>query len=227
MITKEYKISEIIDSMASGEIILSPITLGDNDTSVTITSSNIQDALYNYSEWSVITKTVETGGVMPITHPFKDLWERFININKHSYDRVTLALYTEYSPIDNYDKHSEITHIKGEQKTTNVIAERNDESNIPIHTVHEYETSVDNLTPNESRKSTADAYIDKYKRGGGTDTSTQQTYTDTDKEYTHGNIGVAKSSDIAKEEVIFRLTYNLITIIIDDFIRENCYLFEG
>lgn len=242
MLYNEYKISEIIDTSAQGTRTYSAVTLGDSDTNVIVSVDMIENAFMSYTNWTVETKTPETGGVIPIDHPFKILWDSFIKRRKRSYDRIAIALWTDYSPIDNYDKHSDITTKNPEITTTNDIGSRTnsdtwgartDSDTIATKTVHNKETAYNNLTANESETTVADGYVDSYTKGGGTDSHTLGGATDTSKvsahnvevtEYTHGNIGVEKSSNIAKEEIIFRLGYDLANIIVADFITEYCYL---
>lgn len=224
MLYKEYKISEIIDTSAQGTTTYSAIILGDNDVTVTVSQDMIENAFMSYTEWTVETKTPETGGVMPITHPFKQLWDAYIKRRKRSYDRIAVALYTDYSPIDNYDKHSDITTKNPEVTTTNVIASRTDSSTLGTRTTHNKETAYNDLTPKEAEQIIQDGVTDSATRGGGTDTSTISSHNVEVTEYTHGNIGVEKSSNIAKEEINFRLAYDLAAIIVADFITEYCYL---
>lgn len=224
MLYKEYKISEIIDTSAQGTTTYSAIILGDNDVTVTVSQDMIENAFMPYTEWTVETKTPETGGVMPITHPFKLLWDAYIKRRKRSYDRIAVALYTDYSPIDNYDKHSDITTKNPEVSTTNVIASRTDSSTLGTRTTHNKETAYNDLTPKEAEQIIQDGVTDSATRGGGTDTSTISAHNIEVTEYTHGNIGVEKSSNIAKEEINFRIAYDLAAIIVADFITEYCYL---
>lgn len=224
MLYKEYKISEIIDTSAQGTTTYSAIILGDNDVTVTVSQDMIENAFMSYTEWTVETKIPETGGVMPITHPFKQLWDAYIKRRKRSYDRIAVALYTDYSPIDNYDKHSDITTKNPEVTTTNVIASRTDSNTLGTRTTHTKETAYNDLTPKEAEQLIQDGVTDSATRGGGTDTSTISSHNVEVTEYTHGNIGVEKSSNIAKEEVNFRIAYDLAAIIVADFITEYCYL---
>lgn len=224
MLYKEYKISEIIDTSAQGTTTYSAIILGDNDVTVTVSQDMIENAFMSYTEWTVETKIPETGGVMPITHPFKQLWDAYIKRRKRSYDRIAVALYTDYSPIDNYDKHSDITTKNPEVTTTNVIASRTDSSTLGTRTTHNKETAYNDLNPKEAEQIIQDGVTDSATRGGGTDTSTISSHNVEVTEYTHGNIGVEKSSNIAKEEINFRLAYDLAAIIVADFITEYCYL---
>lgn len=224
MLYKEYKISEIIDTSAQGTATYSAVILGDNDVTVTVSQDMIENAFMSYTNWTVETKTPETGGVMSITHPFKLLWDAYIKRRKRSYDRIAVALYTDYSPIDNYDKHSDITTKNPEVTTTNVIASRTDSSTLGTRTTHNKETAYNDLTPKEAEQIIQDGVTDSATRGGGTDTSTISSHNVEVTEYTHGNIGVEKSSNIAKEEINFRIAYDLAAIIVADFVIEYCYL---
>lgn len=226
MIKTEVKISDICDQYGRGEIIISNMTFGDTDTSITVTGNEIIDTLMNnYSDWVVIVKTSESG-IMPLGTPFERLWTHFISTHKRSYDRVAVALYTDYSPIDNYDKHTEITIKNPLVETETELGARHTEDDIPIHRVTSKETAYNNLTGNESGVTETAAYIDKHDVRAVTDKVSVKAHNVTTEDYTHGNIGVEKSSNIAKEEILFRLSYSLVNIIVNDFITRYCYLWN-
>lgn len=226
MIKTETKISDICDQYGRGEIIISNMTFGDDDTSITVRGNEIVDTLMNnYSEWVVMLKTPESG-VMPLGSPFERLWTHFISTHKRSYDRVAVALYTDYSPIDNYDRHSEITVKNPLVETEVTMGARHSEDNIPIHRVTTKETAYTNLTGNEASSTETAAYKDEHDTNSVTDTTSVKAHNVTTEDYTHGNIGVEKSSNIAKEEILFRLGYSLADIIVGDFITRYCYLWE-
>lgn len=117
-------------------------------------------------------------------------WNRFVRIHTHDFERMYTALTAEYSPIENYDKYSEIKN----EGTTGA------NSNEPF-TTRTYQVSDDTVN-----KSGDNAFIPQTKVSteGKTDTS------NTMNEHTHGNIGVTKSSDMVRDEIALRTQYNLI-----------------
>jgi len=242
--SKDIKLSDIYESYIVTPSGLSSIalSLGDSDTTVTVSSADIMNVFSNYLSWLMPYHYSDSGTEPTDLQSFISKWSAFTTRKKRSYDRVAIALYTDYSPIDNYDKHSDITTKNPEITTTNVIASRTDSDVIASRTdsdviatktVHNKETAYNNLTANEDSQTVADGFTDSYTRGGGTDSHTRGGGTDTSSvnahnveviEYTHGNIGVEKSSNIAREEIIFRIGYDLANIIVSDFITEYCYL---
>ena len=109
-------------------------------------------------------------------------WNRFVRIHTHDFERMYTALTAEYSPIENYDKYSVITN----EGSTGANA------NSPF-TTRTYQVSDLAFIPQT-----------KVSTDGKTDTSNTMT------EHTHGNIGVTKSSDMARDEIALRTQYNLI-----------------
>lgn len=242
--SKDVKLSDVYESylITPTDFNTLTVTLGDTDTTVTLSPSDLMNVFSNYLSWSMPFPYSDTTTEPTDTTAFITRFNAFATRKKRSYDRVAVALWTDYSPIDNYDKHSDITTKNPEITTTNVIASRTDSDviasrtdsdTIATKTVHNKETAYNNLTANESETTVADGYTDSYTKGGGTDSHTRGGGTDTSRvnahnveviEYTHGNIGVEKSSNIAKEEIVFRLGYDLANIIVADFITEYCYL---
>lgn len=124
---------------------------------------------------------------------------RFISVHTHDFERMYTALYKNYDPLENYDKHSIITDD----------GETGAPSNAPI-TVESFQVAddtVNSVTP----------YIPESKAltHGKTEIDNERT------EYTHGNIGVTKSTDMLRDEVETRIQYNLITAICRMFADEE------
>lgn len=120
-------------------------------------------------------------------------WNRYVNIHQHDFERMYTALYSEYNPIENYDKNSTITN--------NGSTGANPENPFVTRT---YQVADDTVNNNGDS-----AYIpqNKVATEGKTDTSNTMT------EHTHGNIGVTKSSDMVRDEVALRTQYNLVETI--------------
>jgi len=117
-------------------------------------------------------------------------WNRFVRIHTHDFERMYTALMSDYNPIENYDKHSEITN----NGSTGANA------NTPF-TTRTYQVSDD--TVNAAGDG---AFIPQTKVSTEGKTDTTNTMT----EHTHGNIGVTKSSDMVRDEIALRTQYNLI-----------------
>lgn len=124
-------------------------------------------------------------------------WERFCRIHLHDFERIYTALFTDYAPLENYDKNSTIEN----NGSTGANAEN------PF-TTRLYQVSDD--TVNNSGDS---AFIPQTKTTSEGKTDTNNTMT----EHTHGNIGVTKSTDMLRDEVITRIQYSLIETIVRMF----------
>lgn len=242
--SKELKISDMYEGylVQPTDYNSMALTLGDSDITVNVSVDDIMNVFSNNLSWRMPYTYSDAGTEPTELSAFISKWASFTTRRKRSYDRVAVALYTDYSPIDNYDKHSDITTVNPKVTTTNIYASRTnsdtyasrtDSDTIATKTVHNKETAYNNLTPNEASQTVADGFTDSYTKGGGTDSHTLGGGTDTSEiaahdvkviEYTHGNIGVEKSSNIAKEEILFRLGFDLANIIVSDFITEYCYL---
>lgn len=124
-------------------------------------------------------------------------WTRFVRIHTHDLERIYTALYTEYSPLENYDKNSTITNVG----STGANSEN------PF-TTRLYQVSDDTVNNTGD-----DAFIPQTKTTSEGKTDTNNTMT----EHTHGNIGVTKSTDMLRDEVVTRIQYSLIETIVRMF----------
>lgn len=160
------------------------ITLFDNAENETVISGDdiFYTLMHDYSKFHVYS--AET------LIDFMFDWNRFVRIHTHDFERMYTALMSDYNPIENYDKHSEITN--------NGSTGANADSPFTTRT---YQVSDD--TVNETGDG---AFIPQTKVSteGKTDTS------NTMNEHTHGNIGVVQSTDMVRNEIALRTQYNLI-----------------
>lgn len=126
-------------------------------------------------------------------------WERFRDLHIHDFERMYRALYKDYDPLENYDKHSTITDD----------GETGAPSDAPL-TVESFQVADDTVN-------SATPYIPETKATthGKTEIDNERT------EYTHGNIGVTKSTDMLRDEVETRIHYNFITAICHMFADEE------
>lgn len=124
---------------------------------------------------------------------------RFISVHTRDFERMYTALYKDYDPLENYDKHSTITDD----------GETGAPYSAPITSLG-YQVADDTVN-------TQTPYIPETKAEtyGKTETDNERT------EYTHGNIGVTKSTDMLRDEVETRIQYNLITAICRMFADEE------
>lgn len=118
-------------------------------------------------------------------------WERFRDVHIRDFERMHLALFKDYDPLENYDKHSQIVDD----------GETGAPSSAPI-TTESYQVADDTVNSETP-------YIPESKAttSGKTEIDNERT------EHTHGNIGITKSTDMLRDEVETRILYNLITTI--------------
>ena len=126
-------------------------------------------------------------------------WERFRGVHMHDFERMYTALYKNYDPLENYDKHSLIVDD----------GETGAPSSAPLISLgyQVADDTVNSQTP----------YIpeNKAETYGKTEIDNERT------EYTHGNIGVTKSTDMLRDEVETRINYNFITALCRMFADEE------
>ena len=126
-------------------------------------------------------------------------WTRFKSVHLHEFERMYTALYTDYNPIENYDKHSEIVDD----------GETGAPSNSPI-TANMYQVSDDTVNAQSP-------FIPQ----GKTETSGKTEIDNTRTEHTHGNIGITKSTDMVMDEINARIQYDFVNIVCRMFADEE------
>lgn len=115
-------------------------------------------------------------------------WENFIGRYIHGFKRVYDTLATEYLPLENYDKISEIN-------TTGT---------------NEMSSTAENTTQATTEESQTWRNTDKNSGTSNTNGSSTNTVT----EHTHGNIGVTTNAQMAVGEISLRTEHNLADIIV-------------
>lgn len=198
--------------------------LGDNDISVTVPETVILDAFTQFESWSFYIYGFTTGMLPVYPADIEAWWQRFIYRKKRVYDRIALALYTDYGALENYDKHSTIETDSPDVVTETEYADRENTNDMASRTTRSKENAMDSLTMVEGGNIVTDAYKDTITQGGGTDTQTVKEHKITVTDNTHGNVGTTKSQEMAIDEVKMRLQYNLADIIVRDFITEYGFL---
>ena len=222
--TKDIQIKDIYEAYLTDATQFSTmaVVVGDDDINTTITPSLIFNVLQNYLSWSLPVYSVTTPTPSD-TSLFISKWLDFSSRRKTSWDRIANALLTEYAPLENYDKHSDITVKNPLVETEVTIATRTNSDVIASKTVHEKETSYQTNTGIESGSTTADGYTDTHTMGGGTDNTKVKAHNVTTEEYTHGNVGVTKNQEMAVDELKLR-EYDITKIIVNEFINEYAFL---
>ena len=127
-----------------------------------------------------------------------------------SWTKMQEALTAEYNPIWNKDGTIIDQMIYGEDKVTGVTGAR-DQTN--THSVSGFNvTTFQNADQDHATSVQA------------TDTNTRQTHTDTRTITEQGNIGVTKSQEMVNDEMMLRIRWNMISVIVSDFKNKYCLM---
>ena len=207
-------------------------------------------------------------------YKFKSMVEQFFNTNKHNFDRIWIALWMDYSPIDNYDRHEYQTNeydSKMVNTDTKLYKEKVEFTPTGSNITTTTPTGSESVTtsPGANSKEITDEYIYGENSSGKSPTTTTErtpvtetqstTYSDrhdtvnesfsndrkdtTEKQnyvqsgntedkhsgndyltiWAHGNVGVAKTSEIIRDEIELR-TFNFYNYVSELF--ENKLLLQ-
>lgn len=115
-------------------------------------------------------------------------WENFVARYIHAFKRIYDTLTTEYLPLENYDKISEITNAGS--------------------------NSIQSTAENTAQATTEESQTWRNTDKNNGTSSTNGTSTNTITEHTHGNIGVTTNAKMAVEEISLRTEHNLTDIIV-------------
>lgn len=127
-----------------------------------------------------------------------------------SWEKMQAAITAEYNPIWNKDGTIIDQMIYGEDKVTGVTGAR-DQTN--THSVSGFNvTTFQNADQDHATSVQA------------TDTNTRQTHTDTRTITEQGNIGVTKSQEMVNDEMMLRIRWNMISVIVSDFKNKYCLM---
>lgn len=186
--TNMQTVSYWINQMTSVDTTFKIDLFTGTDGAVTISGQDIADTLYHdygnfyaYSCESLVDFIFE--------------YTRFKRIHLHDFERIYKALYTNYEPLENYNKQSTIS----DSGTSGADAEH------PF-TSYAYQVADDTV-------SNQNPYIPQTK----VTTDGLTTSTNTRTENTHGNIGVTKSTDMLRDEINTRVQHNMIETVVRMF----------
>ena len=127
-----------------------------------------------------------------------------------SWEKMQAAITAEYNPIWNKDGTIIDQMIYGEDKVTGVTGAR-DQTN--THSVSGFNvTTFQNADQDHATSVQA------------TDTNTRQKHTDTRTITEQGNIGVTKSQEMVNDEMMLRIRWNMISVIVSDFKNKYCLM---
>lgn len=169
-----------------------------------------------------------------VLYPNPDMLRQAISLwsmkNQETFKRLYTALFTEYNPIENYDRYESYTDTKKESAT-----DTNEESSTASNktqngsTSHDteynrvYETGVlqsgneQNNTGSMNGSSSSETSLDSNQ-------THQIDGTNTHEAHLHGNIGVTTNVDMLTQELKFRCASNFYNLVSTMFLQEFCIM---
>ena len=154
----------------------------------------------------LLAETAELEAVYPDFDVMKQMLGVFTRTRINAWNRMYRALTEEYNPIWNKDG------------TIDVTIERNGTGKSESSYGNEqnsYVTAFNDDLPRQSMK-------DTNASSGQNDSVTSEKQRELRREY--GNIGVTKSSELVKDEIILRASYDIAHIIVSEMERRFCLL---
>lgn len=152
----------------------------------------------------------------------------------HSWEKMAAALYKEYQPLENYDRHETWTdnNTRTDNTTRSVTGGSTDGGTVGITSGGTVTGSAQSFNANTFKGR------DKEESTGSSTTTTNLTRTDNSTETNtgtvgnsgsrtgtiHGNIGVTSAQDMLTQEMVVRMSYQLSYIIIQQFKERFCLL---
>ena len=159
---------------------------------------------------AILEETAELEILFPDPDYLQDSIGHWSAARLQSWEKMQAAITAEYNPIWNKDGTIIDQMIYGEDKVTGVTGAR-DQTN--THSVSGFNvTTFQNADQDHATSVQA------------TDTNTRQTHTDTRTITEQGNIGVTKSQEMVNDEMMLRIRWNMISVIVSDFKNKYCLM---
>ena len=188
-----YNIGQLLAPMTSAEktMLDKTITFTPNSEQVTISISGSD----------IVTRLLQMYSTFKFVHcntvtDFITFYNNWYSTFEHSLKLSAIALYTEYKPLENFDRYED-----------------------------EY-TDTSTPYGGSTSTTKSDTYTGSSADMSETTTNISQgTHTDTKhgKQHLHGNIGVTKSQDMVKSEIELRMSCNIIDLIITAIARDEIF----
>ena len=174
---------------------------------------------YNIDRDTLIANILERGGDFPVLYPNWDFMRYMIGVwsKNCAYMFKTLldTMNADFNPIENYDRHSEITR-QGSGTSSNTSA--GESSNSSTGQDVNSQTAFNSDTFKDARRSTTTG------SGTSTDNATSQSSgstIETVQEYIHGNIGVRSGQELVEQSRNMAM-FKIYDVIANDFINRFC-----
>lgn len=154
----------------------------------------------------ILAVTAELEVIYPDFDAMKHMLGIFTKSRIHAWERMFRALTAEYNPIWNKDGTIEETvKTDGSGRTDSTYGSKTDG----------YVTAWNDDVPKQNVRDTSDS-------SGNTNTNTTENQNTIRKEY--GNIGVTKSSELVRDEVILRASYDMTHLIVAEMKHRFCLM---
>lgn len=154
----------------------------------------------------LLAETAELEAVYPDFDVMKQMLGVFTKTRINAWNRMFRALTEEYNPIWNKDGTIDVTIDRsGTGKSESTYGNEQ----------NSYVTAFNDDLPRQSMK-------DTNASSGQNDSVTTEKQRELRREY--GNIGVTKSSELVKDEIILRASYDISHIIVSEMEKRFCLL---
>lgn len=212
---KTTKISQIWNDLTAS--FKYDITIEDETVTV-ISSTEFKRYLKRYYDWNFLTVT-DT----PLAE-LLEYWQEFCNRTVPSFTRAYIALFEEYNPLHNYDKHSVITTETDEHTDTNKIplikTENSGVLSSQTDKVYPYDDNSTGVPKAKSENEVGASNTQTLAHNIETEYGDQKV---TVTENTSGNIGTTTSATMLREELEIRKN-NITDYIMESFIKDYLFL---
>lgn len=165
-----------------------------------------QDAVRDVIVSELLASTAELEVIYPDADAMKMMLEIYTKSRANAWQKTYEALTASYNPIWNKDGTiEETTHTANTGTSETSTNAQNDG----------YVTAYNSNVPQQNTRDTAQSAGSFNSTASGDQTSVRREY---------GNIGVTKSSELVRDEVVLRASYDITHIITADIKRRFCLM---
>lgn len=201
---------------------------------------------YTLIDTNIITLYGSRRIVLPKSKTFSQLFNGFLTMQKEPFTRFYNSISMDFSPIENYDKTSDITtNFVGSEKVTENYGDQksvtttggtqnntigasttNSLNSVSPYDSTEFFNKENNVTNTQEQVNTSKSDITDTLVTNSHSDSTEKAFTDRKNivtEHTHGNIGVTKSTELLIDYQNMQKKMNFILEIIGIFLHMYTY----
>lgn len=164
---------------------------------------------------------------LEILYPQPDILKQAISLwsksRQHAWERIQLALYTDYNPLHNFDRLEDYS----DSDLTTIQAHSSDTSKSTSTGKSELKDGVrgfnEGLTYAPDKKTNQDTTDNSSGESSG-DSNSRNEHVSKHSGHLRGNIGVTKSQEMLRDELELRAEADLTRVIIREFQEKFCLL---